>query len=314
MLDMKDQPKSPPDLHGSAIDPSDPEALEAEIARDRAEIAASVAALKGHLSTDALLLRGAIAARSQIAGAARAVGGTARDNPIAAGLIVAGVAWLILGRKGKTEPEPPLAGSKFDALTRWEDEGGPPSPETEPDPDPEDDWLEEARSLRDRAAEALKKLEAAAKQVPAAETLRARSAVMAAYSADLATALRRGLGGLSAAAQDRIVAARDAAFRAGDSTGTAARGAIREHPLLSGLITALFGASLAAWLPLGAREKQLLGPTADGLIDEARRLYEAERDRATELAADLASGLQEDLIHATTRLTDTAETLAHPPA
>lgn len=298
MLDMKNPQNS---------DPAD---IEDQIARDHAQIAATVAALKDQLSVDALLLRGALAARSQIAGVARGVGGTIRANPIAAGLAVAGVAWLILGRKAPVTPEPPLAGTKFDALTRWEDEGGPPSPEAEPDPHPADDWLDSARSLRARTAEALKQLETS----PAADLLRARSALMAAYSADLARTLRHGLGDLSTAAQDRIVAARDAAVRAVETTQDTTAGVVKGHPLLSGVVTALFGAAIAAWLPISAREKQLLGASADGLIDEARRLYEAERDRATELAAELASGLQEDLTQATGRVTDTADTLAHPAA
>lgn len=324
MLDMKSSskipPKDAPDLIGSAIDPNDPDSLEAQIAHDRARVAASVAALKDQLSADALLLRGAIAARSQVAGAARVVGDAIRDNPVAAGLALAGVAWLILGR-GKpaapaSEPEPPLAGTKFESLTRWEDEGGPPAPESLPDPEPEDDWLEAARSLRARTAAALKTLEQDSLRAlrPAAETLRDRAAVMQAHSADLARTLRQGLGDLSTAAQDRIVAARDAALQATESTQARASGVVREHPLLSGLVTLLFGATLAAWLPIGPREKALLAPAADTLLDEARRLYEAERARATELAAELASGLQDDLTHATARLADTAETLAHPAA
>lgn len=84
--------------------------------------------------------------------------------------------------------------------------------------------------------------------------------------------------------------------------------------MLSGLITAIFGAVVAAFIPISAREKQLLGPSADALIDEARRIYEAEAERATELAAELVSGLQDDLITATSRLTDTAEALVHPTA
>ena len=316
MLDMKYPPKSAPNLNGSAIDPTDPASLEAQIMRDRAQVAASIAALKDHLSADALLLRGAIAARTRIAGAAGVVGGTIRDNPVAAGLAVAGIAWLILGRKKPVPPEPPLAGTKFESLTRWEDEGGPPSPESDPDPDPADDWLEAARSLRDRTVAALKRLEQAPKRAltPAAEALRARSAVMQAYSADLARTLRHGLGGLSGTAQDRIVAARNAVVQAGESTQTLANGAVKQHPLLSGLITALFGATLAAWLPISAREKALLAPAADSLIAEARRLYAAERARATELAAELGRGLQDDLTEANTRLSTTAAPPAHPQA
>ena len=312
---MKNPPKSRPDPARSPSGSTDIETLESQLQRDRAQVAAAVAALKDHLSVDAMLVRGSMAARSQIAGAARAVGGTIRDNPIAAGLAVAGVAWLILGRKKPTEPEPPLAGTKFESLTRWEDEGGPPSPEAEPDPHPADDWLEAARSLRARTVEALKKLEAAPKKalVPAAEALRARGIVMAAYSADLARTLGHGLGDLSGAARDRIIAAREAAVTAGAKTQDLAHGAVADRPLLSGLITALFGAALAAFLPLGTREKALLAPSADSLIDEARRLYDAERARIAELATELVSGLQDDLAQATTRLADTAETLVHPP-
>ena len=308
MLDVKNPSNSETDI------------IEAQIERDHAQIAASVAALQDRFSADALLLRGVFAARGQLTHAARSVansvGGSVRDNPLAAGLVVAGLAWLVFGRKSSAEAEPPLAGTKFESLTRWEDEGGPPSAETEPDPHPDDDWLDAARTLRAKAAEAVKKLEAAPKSAlsPAADTLRERAAVMQAYSADLAKALRKGLGHLSSAAQDRIVAARDAALLATESTQNLASGTVRNSPMLSGLITAIFGAVVAAFIPISAREKQLLGPSADALIDEARRIYEAEAERATELAADLVSGLQDDLITATSRLTDTAEALVHPAA
>lgn len=300
MLDMKD-------------DETDPDRIEAQIEADRALVAAHVAALREQLSADALLLRGAIAARSQLASAARVVGGTVRDNPVAAGLAVAGIAWLVLGRKQKpAAPEKPLAGTKFESLTRWEDEGGPPSPETEPDPDPRDDWLEEAHSLRERLAQALKKLETAPKN-PLSSNAEARRTLMQTYSTDLARTLRQGLGDLSTTAQDRIAAARAAALKVGETTQAATTDVVREYPLLTGVITALFGAAIAAWLPIGAREKSLLGPTADSLLDEARRIYEAERDRAAELAAELASGLQDDLVNAAGRVTDSAEELAQPP-
>ena len=130
------------------LPPTESDAIEAQLQRDRDRIAASVVALRQRLSAETLLRQGGSLAKTQARSAARAVEAAVRGNPIAATIAVAGVAWLIFGRKRQPEParpaapEPALAGTKFEALTRWEDEGGPaapenpPSPEAEPDPDP----------------------------------------------------------------------------------------------------------------------------------------------------------------------------------
>jgi hypothetical protein len=59
----------------------------------------------------------------------QAVAGAVKANPIAAVLVGVGVAWLIWGRKAdRATAEAPLAGTRFEALSRWEDEGGPVAP------------------------------------------------------------------------------------------------------------------------------------------------------------------------------------------
>lgn len=254
---------------------------------DRAALALVLADLRQRLAkAHSLSLDGAAGLARQAGEGALAL---CRRHPAAVGLTLAGLGWLALSsqRAGRAAcAKPVLAGTKFEAMSRWADDGGPvaPAPEADPEPEPEteDDWLAEAEGLRRRLASQLSLLDRAARNAlaPAAEIARHRAALAADHAADLSAAFRSGLTGLSVAAQDRIAAAREAAFRAGETAAEGSARLARRHPLT--LLAAAWsaGAALAAALPGTAVERRNLSPLRQHLLDEAHRLLAEERARA----------------------------------
>ncbi|HMO07005.1 MAG TPA: hypothetical protein PKD10_05075 [Paracoccaceae bacterium] len=259
-------------------------------ARDRALLAASIRALKARLAPEALLVDAVALSVRGLGRAALRAGAAARANPAAAALTAAGLAWMAFGRGRRQGDAAPaddggaLAGSRYEALSRWADEGGPPPPE-EDMPEPAaacDDWMAAADAAESRARAALDVLDAAARQAiaPAAEIARDRAAVLAERTADLAASFRLGLSDLSEAAQDRIAKAREAAFSARSLPSVAAR-AVRDRPEVAGAVALLAGAALAALWPRKARSAS----NRDLRIDVARDLQARERSRPSSATA-----------------------------
>lgn len=95
-----------------------------------------------------------------------------------------------------------------------------------------------------------------------------------------------GLDGLPEAARDRVRKARSAALaaqaeveaRARDAAA-AAKTTARENPLLVGALAFAAGAAIAALLPRTSMENRTLGAHRDRLFDEAERIYTEERAR-----------------------------------
>lgn len=97
----------------------------ATVAERRAQLAASASALKERLSANRLIADGAAGLQRAAGTALNGVTGVIERNPAAAALTIAGLAWLILGTRGKQVSAHP----HFEAVSRWEDEGGNPHPE-----------------------------------------------------------------------------------------------------------------------------------------------------------------------------------------
>ncbi|QYK41436.1 MAG: hypothetical protein KF887_19075 [Paracoccaceae bacterium] len=299
-------------------DRTDPHSIEARVTRDRAELAASVAALRDRLNLDSLVSDGAAAIRRHAGPPLRAVDRAVRDNPAGVALMLAGVACLAFGRRRAPDaPAPdPLAGTKFEAISRWEDEGGPVSPDPRAAPAPRDDWMAEAEGIGKRAREALAVLDRAAARAlaPAADIARDRAQVLADRAADLARVFRKDLDGLSEAAQDRIAQARKAAFQARQANTVRemlARMA-EDFPLATAAVAAGAGAALASAFPVTDAERRTLAAPREALLAEARRVLDEERGRAEVLAENLAADLREDMRRATGRVAETARAIIDP--
>lgn len=91
------------------------------MAARRAALGASTAALRDRLSPEPAIAAGATRVQNFGGQVLTALQG----NPAAVALTVAGVAWLILGKR----PAAPAVTPQFEAMSRWEDEGGNPHPE-----------------------------------------------------------------------------------------------------------------------------------------------------------------------------------------
>lgn len=261
--------------------------IAADLDRERANLAQTLDGLRERLSTDALIGDAVSYARARVRPAARMLDTAVRANPMAAALTGIGLAWLVLGRRsGPQEGPPALAGTRYEALTRWEDEGGP----VDSLPDADHLWIAEADRLRNAASTALARIDAAARASlhPVGDIAASRAAVLADLARDTKAAMLRGLETLTAGAQSRILAARETAYAARLAATRQGARLIEERPLTAGAVALALGAAVAVALPRTASEDRVLGPERDRLLSRARDLLDQERARAADLAAQLA--------------------------
>lgn len=270
--------------------------IAAKLERERAELAGSIDNLRDSLSVDALLGDAIGYARTTMAPYTRVLDEAVRANPMAAVMAGVGLAWLVFGPKTTTSvPEAPLAGTKFEALTRWEDEGGPAAPLPEAD----SSWIAEADLLRDRASAALARIDALARQKlrPAADLAHDRAAVLADLARATRVAMLRGLDGLTSDAQDRMLSLREQAYAARLAAARQGTKLIEEKPLAAGAIGMAIGAAVGAALPRTAMEDRLFGQERDRLLARAQEALQHERARvassATKLADTVASEVKD---------------------
>lgn len=92
-------------------------------------------------------------------------------------------------------------------------------------------------------------------------------------------------------ARQRVIAARERAYHARDAaldharqSGRKASEMYEQQPLIAGALAVALGAAVAAALPRTRVEDRYLGEESDALMDEAERIFEQERDKATKVA------------------------------
>lgn len=284
---------------------TDPREIEADLERERASLASTLDALSDRVSVDNLAKEALGYVKSQAGSYTHTIDHAVRANPIAVALIGAGVAWLLLGprlRGGDDDDQRStfMGHPEHDELPRWESEGGIP-------PEPmavayrpthgEEDWSREAHGLRARASAALRRLEREARSYygSARDFAAERASVLSTFTSDLKDRLAHGLDALPEGSRDRILAARERAYAAAIQAERLGRQTIRnpgrmmeEHPLVAGAVAFALGAAVAAALPRTDAEDRAFGAERDRLMDEAARLFAAEKDRALRIAGSLA--------------------------
>lgn len=266
--------------------------IEADIEQDRAKLASTLDALQDRISVDTLAQDALGMLRANTESYTRSIDHAVRANPMALTLVGVGLAWLVFGSRKAALPDK----TKLEAISAWEDDGGPARPSDEQ----HDDWLLESDGLRKRASETLKRLEVEARDITqgvrdfAAE----RAAVVAEFGAGLHRSLRSGLDDLNSAAQGRIVIAREAAYaarirveRLGKITPREAGRMIEDHPMVTGAVLLALGAALGAALPRTEVEDRAFGAERDRLMDQASRLLAEERVALGRVAQGIGADL-----------------------
>jgi hypothetical protein len=272
--------------------------IEQSLERERMALAQSLVALRHRMRPSTLIAEGKEALLAQASPLVSRVDGAVRAHPVAAAAAGIALAALVFGRKAMADraaaPVPALAGTRFEALTRWEDEGGPPAPEPV---DPEEDWLTEARGLRSRAQEMLRQIDDAARRglAPAAQLAKHRAEVMSALAAETRGAFGKGLESLTGAARDQAILARERLYLGRLALAEKGRESVETHPLMTGAIIAAAGAALAWMFPPTETEDRLMGEARDRLMDDLTATAKTEAMKASELAQTLGSALKSDM-------------------
>lgn len=268
--------------------------IERELERDRMQLARSLSELHERLTPSALVEQGKVALAAQAAPLLSRLDHAVRAQPVVAAVAGVALAALILGRHRQTAEKHPRPPEKFEALTRWEDEGGPPLAEPV---DPEEEWLTRATGLRARAVDLLRQIDHAVLRglTPAAELARHRAAVMGAFARDTGAALGHGLEGLTEAARTEALEARERVYSARMAATAKGREVVENYPLAAGMAMAAAGAAVACMFPPTEMEDRLMGDARDKLVDDATAAARAEVTRASDLAQELKSAMGRDI-------------------
>lgn len=276
--------------------------IERSLERDRIALAQSLTALHDRLRPANLVAEGKEALVAQASPLLDRLDGMVRAQPLIAAVAGVAVAALLFGRKRSNDAEaagavPAMAGTRFEALTRWEDEGGPPAPEPV---DPDDDWLSEAQGLRETARSLLAQIDEAARRglAPAAKLARHRAEVLAALANGTKQALGKGLGSLSGAARDQALQARERIYLSRIAMVEKGRETLDANPLAVGAALALAGAAVACLFPQSDTEDRLMGETRDQLAADLKAAAKREVVKASALGSTLKVALKTDLKHA----------------
>lgn len=283
--------------------------IEAQLERDRLELGASIEALGRSMPANI-----AGAARDGISSATAGIFSGRGSGPLAVALASMGLG-LGLARHRRVQGNDPqgdaLAGSRFEALSRWEDEGGPVTDAAEVDrsgdttsldADPGADWMPEVDRLRDRASALLARIDRAMRLrlAPASELAAHRAEVVSGLFRDTRRVMTIGLEHLSDEALQKAVKAREAAYDAQLRLRETGSSMIRERPFLTGAILAAVGAGIASALRTTEAENRILGPARDNLVRTAKAVANAEGRRLGQAASALFETLKTDIARAET--------------
>lgn len=273
--------------------------IERELERDRMALAQSLVSLRERLSPANLVAEGKDALVAQASPLLTWLDGAVRAQPLVAAAAGVAMAALVFGRSRASDVEaagavPAMAGTKFEALTRWEDEGGPVAPEPV---DPDEDWLSEAQSVHDRAQGLLARIDDAARRglAPAGQLAKHRAEVLSALARETKAALGKGLGSLTGAARDQALLARERIYLGRIAMAEKGRETVDANPLAVGAAMAIAGAALAYLFPQSETEDRLMGEARDQLSKDIKTMARREVVNASAFGATLSKALKSDI-------------------
>lgn len=276
--------------------------IERELEQDRMALARSLVALRPRLLPANLVAEGKDVLMAQASPMVSRLDEAVRAHPVMTAVAGVALAAVVFGRPrpagtGAATAVPAMAGTKFEALTRWEDEGGPPAPEPV---DPDEDWLSEAQSLRARAQILLRQVDDAARRrlAPTAQLAKHRAEILSALAVETREALGKGLGSLGDAAREQAMQARERIYLGRIAMAEKGRAAVDGNPLAVGAMLALAGAAVACLFPQSEAEDRLLGEASDQLVSDLKGLAQREAVEASAFGSTLKEALKTDMRHA----------------
>jgi hypothetical protein len=275
-----------------------PSQIEADLAYNRAALSRSLEALCDRFAPATLIAEGKSVLQDQARPLLSGVDDAIRTRPMTAAVVGVAMAALALGRRTPVPSEllatSALSGTQFEAITRWEDEGGPPLPHPA---EPEEDWLTEAIGLKERSIRLLRQIDDAARHglAPAAELSRHRAAVTAALVRDTTKALGRGLGAMTGAAREQALLTRERIYLNRLALMGRAEATVAGHPVAAGLALAAAGAALALLFAPTETEDRLLGEARDRLFDDVKHSLRQEAVRTSALASSISAAFGADV-------------------
>ena len=320
--------------------------IEADLERERADLAETLDELQDRVSVDRMAREALGMIRSNAGSYARSLDSAVRANPLALAVTAAGLAWLMFGsgpssrslsghaRRGRADPvedwyrDTPPAFSGMDLEESPYGTTGRPAygqPRTADHPD-DHGWSHRIDRMRAAARERVRRLEASARRRAGSMKSGAhhgyegsrdfaaeRASVLRDFVREMRTGFSHGLEGLSDGARERVIAARERAYSARLSAermaregGDYARDTYREHPLAMGAVAMAAGAAAAAALPRTRLEDRTFGAESDRMMEEAREMLQAERERAERVARGVGEELRETVSEMRDRATEAA--------
>jgi hypothetical protein len=243
---------------------TDPRRIEDDIAHDRAQLAATLDALQDRVSVDSLAQDALGLLRTHAADYTHAIDRAVRANPLAVGLVGAGLAWLVFGHR---TPPAPLQNAKLEAMSTWEDDGGPARPSDQTVANGAD----KSTGFRHHSAS-----NGTAGFAPVRRT------ALAAFADGFGHSLMDGFDNLQRSAKDQTVTKR--------ATIHTTR-AIEDYPLVTGTAMLALGAALGTALPPSQIEDQTFGPLRDRLMDDVTRLLTDESAALGRMAGDISADI-----------------------
>jgi ElaB/YqjD/DUF883 family membrane-anchored ribosome-binding protein len=270
---------------------TDPDAIQRDIRSTRDELRQTLETLENRFSAEHIVGHAADLLEREGGRAAEAAVSTARKNPLAVGLIGAGVALLAARSMQKEGAED--ADDRGPTHADYDPRIKPTAPGLS-QPEPPMAGFDERMEAAERAASRTQK-KGDADMAYTHDVPETRSQSLRSRAKHSARAMRErlhdGLDRLPHEARERVLAARLRAIEAQHSveaqmqrTAESARHNAREHPLLLGIAALGIGAALGAALPRTSVENQAIGAQRDRMLDEADRIFRDEVAKARHVA------------------------------